>query len=113
MGLLTRYGDRRDKDGDARPGPILEVASTPPGDRHQKGPARQRCQRWGPYSEVRLDQVRPTCPQQDSNLRTRLRRPALYPLSYRGKTAVNSRRLTVADGSPADDEQTTRPRHRS
>jgi hypothetical protein len=24
------------------------------------------------------------CPRQDSNLRTRLRRPALYPLSYEG-----------------------------
>ncbi len=24
------------------------------------------------------------CPRQDSNLRTRLRRPALYPLSYGG-----------------------------
>ena len=27
------------------------------------------------------DQV---CPRQDSNLRTRLRRPMLYPLSYEG-----------------------------
>ncbi len=24
------------------------------------------------------------CPQEDSNLRTRLRRPVLYPLSYGG-----------------------------
>ena len=27
---------------------------------------------------------RPWCPRQDSNLRTRLRRPVLYPLSYEG-----------------------------
>ncbi len=25
------------------------------------------------------------CPRQDSNLRTRLRRPMLYPLSYEGR----------------------------
>lgn len=28
------------------------------------------------------------CPRQDSNLRTRLRRPLLYPLSYGGVSAV-------------------------
>jgi len=28
--------------------------------------------------------ISPRCPRQDSNLRTRLRRPALYPLSYEG-----------------------------
>jgi hypothetical protein len=27
------------------------------------------------------------CPRQDSNLRTRLRRPVLYPLSYEGASA--------------------------
>ena len=27
------------------------------------------------------------CPRQDSNLRTRLRRPTLYPLSYEGGVA--------------------------
>jgi hypothetical protein len=27
---------------------------------------------------------RPKCPREDSNLRTRLRRPVLYPLSYEG-----------------------------
>ncbi len=30
----------------------------------------------------------PECPRQDSNLRTRLRRPLLYPLSYGGLSAV-------------------------
>ena len=30
------------------------------------------------------------CPRQDSNLRTRLRRPALYPLSYEGSGAESS-----------------------
>jgi hypothetical protein len=29
-------------------------------------------------------------PQQDSNLRTRLRRPALYPLSYGGPTSAGT-----------------------
>ena len=28
--------------------------------------------------------ARKTCPRQDSNLRHRLRRPVLYPLSYGG-----------------------------
>ena len=32
------------------------------------------------------------CPRQDSNLRTRLRRPLLYPLSYGGAVAVWQRR---------------------
>ncbi len=32
----------------------------------------------------------PQCPRQDSNLRTRLRRPVLYPLSYEGATAHDS-----------------------
>ena len=30
------------------------------------------------------------CPRQDSNLRTRLRRPALYPLSYEGGLGKSS-----------------------
>lgn len=30
------------------------------------------------------------CPRQDSNLRTRLRRPMLYPLSYGGMSLVCS-----------------------
>jgi CheY-like chemotaxis protein len=30
------------------------------------------------------------CPRQDSNLRTRLRRPALYPLSYGGERSESS-----------------------
>ena len=30
------------------------------------------------------------CPRQDSNLRTRLRRPALYPLSYEGGVGKSS-----------------------
>jgi hypothetical protein len=29
----------------------------------------------------------PPCPREDSNLRTRLRRPVLYPLSYEGGTS--------------------------
>ncbi len=33
------------------------------------------------------------CPRQDSNLRTRLRRPALYPLSYEGVPVESSNRL--------------------
>ena len=37
----------------------------------------------GEVAEVWSDS--PSCPRQDSNLRTRLRRPALYPLSYGGK----------------------------
>lgn len=32
--------------------------------------------------------VEAKCPRQDSNLRTRLRRPLLYPLSYGGVSAV-------------------------
>ena len=36
----------------------------------------------------------PACPRQDSNLRTRLRRPMLYPLSYEG----GERRLAARDG---------------
>jgi hypothetical protein len=32
------------------------------------------------------------CPRQDSNLRFRLRRPTLYPLSYGGKTSESSNR---------------------
>jgi CheY-like chemotaxis protein len=35
-----------------------------------------------------------SCPRQDSNLRTRLRRPALYPLSYGGSPAESSNALT-------------------
>ncbi len=31
-----------------------------------------------------------SCPRQDSNLRTRLRRPALYPLSYEGGLGKSS-----------------------
>lgn len=40
------------------------------------------------------------CPWQDSNLRTRLRRPLLYPLSYRGSMCENTTSLTgvVAPG---------------
>jgi site-specific DNA recombinase len=37
------------------------------------------------------------CPRQDSNLRTRFRRPVLYPLSYEGLRVA--RRMSVADGS--------------
>lgn len=39
---------------------------------------------------------RPLCPRQDSNLRTRLRRPLLYPLSYGGVSAAE--RLLAATG---------------
>ena len=31
-----------------------------------------------------IPRISSLCPRQDSNLRTRLRRPALYPLSYGG-----------------------------
>ncbi len=46
------------------------------------------------YAEPTLSQLsyRPmsykSCPWQDSNLRTRLRRPVLYPLSYRGDVYI-------------------------
>lgn len=32
--------------------------------------------------------IQTKCPRQDSNLRTRLRRPLLYPLSYGGVVAA-------------------------
>ena len=38
---------------------------------------------------VAAETVHAVCPWQDSNLRTRLRRPLLYPLSYRGSGEVN------------------------
>ena len=41
------------------------------------------------------------CPRQDSNLRTRLRRPALYPLSYEG---ANSSLATGHSGPGSDYE---------
>src|SRR5260221_14233095 len=49
-------------------------------------------------------------PQQDSNLRTRLRRPLLYPLSYGGSDAA--RRREVAGPEPGYQSRTsedTRP----
>ncbi len=33
---------------------------------------------------------RPSCPRQDSNLRSRFRKPMLYPLSYEGGTSADS-----------------------
>src|SRR5207247_6341033 len=50
-----------------------------------RGPRRRR--RWLRCPDTSVHDV-PTltpCPRQDSNLRTRLRRPALYPLSYGGE----------------------------
>ncbi|CAL2072239.1 hypothetical protein GPN2_22497 [Streptomyces murinus] len=38
----------------------------------------------------------PRCPRQDSNLRTRLRRPLLYPLSYGGVSVAE--RCARGDG---------------
>jgi hypothetical protein len=38
----------------------------------------------------------PRCPRQDSNLRFRLRRPALYPLSYGGEPTQSSNGLIAA-----------------
>ena len=44
----------------------------------------------------------PECPRQDSNLRTRLRRPLLYPLSYGGVSvavfAATGRTLPATSG---------------
>ena len=39
----------------------------------------------GPTNTRQFAHRQDQCPRQDSNLRTRLRRPALYPLSYGGK----------------------------
>jgi hypothetical protein len=39
-----------------------------------------------------LDHRMGRCPRQDSNLRTRLRRPALYPLSYEGERTESNNR---------------------
>ncbi len=39
------------------------------------------------------------CPRQDSNLRTRLRRPMLYPLSYEGGMTCKGYRRLVATGA--------------
>jgi hypothetical protein len=40
--------------------------------------------RHSPWSELDSCWLTGECPRQDSNLRTRLRRPLLYPLSYGG-----------------------------
>src|SRR5437870_4497892 len=37
------------------------------------------------------------CPRQDSNLRTRLRRPMLYPLSYEGGASDTTKRAPAAN----------------
>lgn len=51
---------------------------------------------WCASASSRLDvSDRQVCPRQESNLRTRLRRPALYPLSYWG-----ARRLYCATSAP-------------
>ena len=39
------------------------------------------------------------CPRQDSNLRTRLRRPMLYPLSYEGGMNCKGYRRLMATGA--------------
>ena len=44
----------------------------------------QQLIRMQPADGFRALSVLPACPRQDSNLRTRLRRPVLYPLSYEG-----------------------------
>jgi hypothetical protein len=36
------------------------------------------------------------CPRQDSNLRTRLRRPVLYPLSYEGSEPESSNGVSTS-----------------
>ncbi len=45
------------------------------------------------------------CPRQDSNLRTRLRRPALYPLSYEGPSLTRE----SSNALPADRRSGGRP----
>src|SRR3990170_2059163 len=40
-------------------------------------------------------------PRQDSNLRTRLRRPALYPTELRGPSYILDRRLTPSKTRPS------------
>ncbi len=46
------------------------------------------CCRHPPWSERGFGSLTGECPRQDSNLRTRLRRPLLYPLSYGGVSAA-------------------------
>ena len=48
-------------------------------------------------------------PRQDSNLRTRLRRPALYPLSYGGDSALVWRRYASLSGSAPSGLWAARP----
>lgn len=55
--------------------------SPKPGDRMKKTP--HPAERW----RRGLPALLAKCPRQDSNLRTRLRRPLLYPLSYGGVSA--------------------------
>src|SRR5579885_3519457 len=65
---------------------------------------------WSTMSrDIRSPMSRDTtgCPRQDSNLRTRLRRPVLYPLSYEGwmdaqpRGANGARGMVAARGSAA------------
>jgi hypothetical protein len=50
-------------------------------------------------------------PQQDSNLRTRLRRPMLYPLSYGGSLTQKCYQSGAALVTPARDARVTPAEH--
>jgi hypothetical protein len=57
------------------------------------------------------DQARKKRPQQDSNLRTRLRRPMLYPLSYGGSLTQKCYQPGAALVTPARDARVTPAGH--
>ena len=97
-----------------------------PGERPLTSKSRGGQHRSGALAIVlTLLRFRPTvgghieCPRQDSNLRTRLRRPMLYPLSYEGggrrrteaSGGVARRRVPVGRSREAAHDHDGRPRH--
>lgn len=65
----------------------------------RRGPALLR--RHPPWSVLKSCWLTGECPRQDSNLRTRLRRPLLYPLSYGGVSPCDVQNTTSSEGVSA------------
>ena len=47
------------------------------------------------------------CPREESNLRTRFRKPLLYPLSYEGRGPEGEARATRPEGPKAPSEKSS------